>query len=162
MVSENTSTVIAIECFIRKDSSYLMLKRAQNKALMPGFWVGPGGQKELTEGLFECTRREVKEETNLEIDNIRIRATGVSYVEELDLELQLYHLTANYADGYLKGNKKDGNLAWFTVHEILELDNLLPELREILPHIFSDDPKVISYKAQYQNGNTMTFFEIET
>lgn len=70
-------------------------------------------------------------------------------------------MTADYAGGELKQNPKDGELVWLTPQEISKLDNLLAEIHEVLPHIFNDDLRVISYKAVYEKGNEMIHFEIE-
>lgn len=68
----------------------------------------------------------------------------------------------------MKGNFKNKNkrnivvaLEWLTPKEIAKLDNLLSEIREVLPYIFSNNDNVVSYKAVYEKGNKMIDFEIE-
>ena len=152
---------VALECFIKKDGKYLMLHRNSNKRMMPNVWMAPGGHREFSEGLFEAARREIIEETGLKIKNIKIKATGVAYLRDLDEKLYFHFLTADYNGGKLKQNPEDGELVWLTPEEISKLDNLLEELHEVLPYIFSDDDEVISYKAIYEKGNKMSYFELE-
>ena len=153
--------VATLECFIKKDNTYLMLHRNPNKRIMPDIWMAPGGHREFNEGLFACARREIMEETGLAIKNIRIKATGNAYVKDIDQEFYFHMLTADYESGALRGNPEDGKLAWLTKEEILKLDKLLPELKKILPHILSDNQEVISYTAQYESGTLMNEFKIE-
>ena len=153
--------VVTLECFVKKEDKYLLLHRNPNKRIMPDIWMAPGGHREFNEGLFECARREILEETGLTIKNIQIKATGNAYVKDIDQEFYFHMLVADYAGGELKTNESDGTFVWLTNVEILALDKLLPELKHILPHVLSDDPSVISYKAQYTTGTTMDFIEIE-
>ncbi len=152
---------VMIECFIKKDGKYLMLRRADDKKLLPGVWLGPGGKREINEGIFECSRREVKEETGLDIKNLTMLATGSAYLEDMDMEIYYDFTGAEYAGGELLENTPDGELRWLTLDEILKLDNLLSEHKHILPLILKENPKFISYKTVYKTGNIMTKFQIE-
>lgn len=152
---------VTLECFIKKDGKYLMLHRNPTKRIMPDVWMAPGGHREFNEGLFTCARREVLEETGLTIKNIRIRATGNAYLQDLNEEFYFHFLVADYAGGTLVPLVKDGEFKWLTLEEIMALPTLLAELKYVLPHVFSDDPSVLSYRAVYDKGNTMTEFSIE-
>lgn len=123
--------------------------------------MAPGGHREFNEGLFECCRREIKEETGLKIKNIRMKVTGNAYLKDLNQEFYFHLLVADYSGGKLKQNKEDGEFVWLTEDQILKLDMLLVELKTVIPHICSNSNKVISYKAIYEKGNTMSFFQLE-
>ena len=138
-----------------------MLRRHANKRIMPNVWMAPGGHREYCEGLFECARREVMEETGIEITNIRCNVTGVVYMKDIDEEIFLHLLMADYAGGEPKLDTEDGELVWLTAEEIYQLKDLLSELREVLPYVFSDQTKLVSYKAMYEKGNQMVDFAIE-
>lgn len=153
--------LVTLECFVKKDGKYLMLHRNHNKKIMPDVWMAPGGKREFNEGLFESARREIKEETGLSIKNLKIKATGNAYLKDLDQELFFHFITADYAGGRIKKNPEDGELIWLTEKEIPKLDNLLAEIRKILPYIFSKNKQVISYKAEYEKGNKMVMFKME-
>ncbi len=152
---------VTLECFVKKNGKYLMLHRSSHKKIMPDVWMAPGGHREFNEGLFECARREILEETGLKIKNIRLKVVGNAHLKDIDAEIFFNLLVADFADGELKTTIEDGEFVWLSPDEILKLDNLLAELKKVLPHIFSDSEKVISYKAIYNKGNHMTHFEIE-
>lgn len=152
---------VALECFVQKDGKYLMLHRHSTKKIMPNVWMAPGGKRDFNEGLFARAKREILEETGLEIKNLKIKVTGNAYIEDINLELYFHFLTAEWAGGELTPETEVGELAWHTPEEIGKLDNLLAELREVLPHVFADDDKVISYTAVYKSGNEMVEFSLE-
>lgn len=151
----------ALECYVNKDGKWLMLHRHPNKKIMPGVWMAPGGKIERNEGLFECARREIYEETGIKIKNLRIRATGNAYLKDLDSEMFFHFITADWADGELIAETDVGELVWLSSEEIFRLDNLLAELHEVLPFILNENRGIISYKAVYDNGNNMVEFTLE-
>jgi len=153
--------VVTLECFVKKGNKYLLLHRNPAKRIMPNIWMAPGGHREFNEGLFACARREIREETGLEITNIQIKATGNAYIKDIDQEFFFHMLVADYASGELKSNEEDGTLEWLTKKEILKLDNLLPELKNVLPHILSNKKNTISYTTLYETGTNMTKFVLE-
>jgi 8-oxo-dGTP pyrophosphatase MutT (NUDIX family) len=152
---------VSLECYVKKGGKYLMLHRGAHKKIMPDVWMAPGGRREFNEGVFECARREIKEETNLEIKNLKILCTGCAYLKDLDTELFFHFVEADYSEGTLPENSEDGELGWLTLEEILKQDNLLAELKFVLPTVLGKDPKFISYRAVYESGNKMTEFSIE-
>lgn len=123
--------------------------------------MAPGGRREFNEGLFECARREVKEETGLEINNLRIKATGGVYMEDIDLEIYPHLLVADYAGGKLVTSMEDGAFRWLSAEEIYLLPDLLGEVRPLVSHLFGNSDEVVSYKATYKKGNEMTHYLIE-
>ena len=154
---------VILECYVKKDGKYLMLHRKPNKKIMPNVWMAPGGRREFNEGLFECARREIMEETSLEIKNLRIACTGCAYLKDLGTELFFHFIIADYKSGELPEDPDDGELKWLSLEEILKLDNLLGELKHVLPMILKDEKvPVFSYCAVYEQGNEMTEFVIES
>lgn len=158
---DQRNIAVTLECFVRKDGKYLMLYRSPDKRIMPNVWMAPGGHREFNEGLFECARREIKEETGLEIKNLHIKATGNAYLKNLNEEFYFHFVFADYASGTLMQNDKEGELIWLTPKEILKLDKLLAELKHVLPQLFSGKQQVISFKAEYENENKLTYIKIE-
>jgi 8-oxo-dGTP pyrophosphatase MutT (NUDIX family) len=161
MNHEQRNIYVTLQCFVKKDGKYLMLHRGPHKKVMPNVWMAPGGKKEFNEGVFECARREIKEETNLDIKNLHILCTGNAFLKDLGEELFFHLVGADYAGGELPESPEDGKFEWLTLEEILKLNDLLAELKDVLPIILGDNPKVISYCAEYEAGNKMTEFNIE-
>jgi 8-oxo-dGTP diphosphatase len=59
-------TNIGVLVYVKRRGRYLMLHRNKKKNDMhEGFWVAPGGKRELNESIPDCARRELLEETGL-------------------------------------------------------------------------------------------------
>ena len=72
-------TIATVQCFIKKNDQYLMLLRDDKKELLPNILVAPGGHKKFSEGIFECAKREIREETGIEICKIQLKAIGIGH-----------------------------------------------------------------------------------
>lgn len=84
----------------------------------PDTWALPGGKLEFTETILECAKREVKEETNLEIDDLEI--FGVVDDIQTDKHFVTIHVIANYFKGELKPMEieKEDKWQWFDLNEL--------------------------------------------
>lgn len=51
----------------KKDDKFLAVKRAKQDKIFGGMWGLPGGQIEKGESVFQAAKRELKEETNLDL-----------------------------------------------------------------------------------------------
>ncbi len=153
--------IVTLECFVHKDGKYLMLHRKPDKRIMPDVWMAPGGKREFNEGLFSCARREILEETGLIIKNLHIRATGNGYLQDIDQEVFFHFVFADYESGEVLSSPPDGELVWLTPTEILQLDNVLAEIKQVGPYIFANPQQIISYTAVYDSGNHMAEFNLE-
>lgn len=66
---ESPNVRVGIAVFVFKDGKFLVQKR--QGSLGEGSWALPGGHLEFGESFEDTTRREVKEESNLNIKNVR-------------------------------------------------------------------------------------------
>ena len=93
-------------------------------------WGIPGGSKELNETLEECAIRELKEETNINVNDLELVTvlSGEEYCfkypneDELDCVIALYKVS-NYA-GELKINDGESReLKFFSLYNLPELES---------------------------------------
>lgn len=77
---ERPNVRVGIGVFVFKDGKFLMQQRKGSHGA--GSWSVPGGHLEFGESFEDTARREVKEETNLEIKNVRFGAVTNDYFED--------------------------------------------------------------------------------
>ncbi len=63
---------VIMKAMVLKNNKILILKRHTKQKVAPDKWEMTGGKLEIEESLEECLTREVKEETNLDIEIKRI------------------------------------------------------------------------------------------
>lgn len=78
---ENPNVRVGVGVFVFKDGKFLVQKRQGSHDA--GTWSLPGGHLEFGESFEETARREVKEESDLNIKNVRFAAvTNDHFVDE--------------------------------------------------------------------------------
>ena len=118
----NTSFYIGAHVLIRDKNKFLLLHRTKTKAYMPGEWDIPGGGLEQGEDLEETAKREVNEETGL---NIYPRKILFAYSNKKELPLRqtvqvIYEAPYNGGDVIINPSEHD-EYRWVTKDELLDL-----------------------------------------
>ena len=97
---ETPNVRVGVGVFVFKDGKFLMQKRQGSHGA--GTWSLPGGHLEFGESFEETARREVKEESNLDIKNVRFGAiTNDHFVDENKHYVTIWMLS-EWAGGELK------------------------------------------------------------
>ena len=114
---------VGIGVMILDDNQVLLGHRSKDKKDTGGIfeidcWTLPGGKQEYFETFFECAKREVKEETNLEIGELKL--FGAADDIQPDRHYITLHIIAKKHSGELKVMEptKEDRWEWF------ELDKL--------------------------------------
>lgn len=136
---------VAITAIIRKDGRYLITRRSANKKRFPGMWTVPGGKLETGDYLSlpkdteyywynvleKVLRREVREETGIEIDNIEY-LTSLATVHADGSPSLVISCAADYISGDIKLKKNESDeYAWVNLEEVKNyqlLDGIYDEL----------------------------------
>ncbi|MGC8812525.1 MAG: NUDIX hydrolase [Candidatus Aenigmatarchaeota archaeon] len=63
---------VVVSCLLEKDGKILLVKRKKSKKAFPSFWGVPTGKVKAGETLEEALIREVKEETGLEVEPLKL------------------------------------------------------------------------------------------
>jgi len=110
-----------VSVLIQKGKKYLMIQQPETKPL-PCRWFAPSGAKEEGETIEQAARREVKEETGLEIEGIKELA-----VIKSDWKTERTHfLLARWKSGRVRPDLREINsYGWFSYEQILKLE-LMP------------------------------------
>lgn len=119
-VGHSPIMVTAVICIIYdKQKGFLLEKRADN-----GMWCLPGGAIELGETLDQALKREVKEETGLDIKNAKLIDVVASVHMVYPNKDEVYYTDVLYETkdyfGELKYDEESTELKWFKPNEIPE------------------------------------------
>lgn len=111
---------IIVHALIKVDGKYLVIKRSKEENVYPEYYDIPGGMVELGEKPCDGLIREVKEEVNLRIKNLKIIHEDSNYDEikdkifirivylaELDCDFEDLVIDEAEHSGYLLINKLD-------------------------------------------------------
>ncbi len=107
-------------CYIEKDGKYLMLHRIrkQNDVNFDK-WIGIGGKFEEDESPYDCARREIFEETSLEVKKLCYRGIVTFICQPYESE-QMHLFTATEFSGSIS-KCDEGVLEWVDKSRLKDL-----------------------------------------
>lgn len=143
IVSEDGRRTLLVHRIAREDDDHL------------GKYNGVGGKMHPDEDVVACMRREVKEETGLDVLAMTLRGTvnwtgfGPNGEDWLGF---IFRIDRTAGEAYREN--EEGPLAW---HDIADLDTLpmWEGDRRFLPLVFDDDPRMFHGYMPY-DGDTPT------
>lgn len=129
-MDENKAHYVAATGIIMKNGKYLITKRADWEKVFSGMWTVPGGKLEVNDykdkqkdtGLHwynileKLLRREVKEETGLNIKNISY-LTSMTFIRPDNIPVLVVSLYADYDSGEVVLSKDMTDYKWVDLEE---------------------------------------------
>ena len=132
---------LGVLVYIEKDKQILMIHR-QKRDEHQGFWLAPGGKIEANEPPHEAARREVIEETGLELTNLHLQGL-LSFPDLGDSpfgdEWHVFVFYSNSFQGALREDCPEGTLAWISTKELMSLPMWEGD-RLFTPMVFGEQP----------------------
>lgn len=133
-------------CFVFNGDDVLLMKRAPHRRVFPNRYNGVGGHIERHEDPLTGALREINEETDLNIRDVRF--SGAYNIDAgAATGIVLFIFSAISDSRHLKPDSPEGTLHWIPVDQTGDID-----LVEDLPHIL---PRVIE---GYRNPEQAPFF----
>ena len=139
---------VAVTGIIRKDGKYLICKRSPNEKVFPSKWCVPGGKIEKKDfvndpkdtsnhwlDVFEkILKKEIKEETDLEIDNIGY-VSNLAFVRPNGFSTIIISLFADHKSGEVKLNEDElVEHAWVNLEEAKNynlIENIYEQIEKV-------------------------------
>ncbi|MBI2459430.1 MAG: nucleotide exchange factor GrpE [Parcubacteria group bacterium] len=123
--------------FIFNEQGKLFLTRSPK---WNNLWVVHGGKVEFGESLEEALKREIKEETNLSIRDIRYFITVELNRTEArpDLHMVVNEYIALTSDSEVKLNNEHSEFDWRTPEDWLKEKDLYPNVREAIEYYLNE------------------------
>lgn len=143
MANHSPTFYAASYAVLTKDGAVLLQYRAQT-GWMDGYWGLPAGHIEETESVEEALRREVKEETSIELSDSDVKLAHVMHRVSTDRVYFDFFFTAHAWKGEPQNTEplKHDELKWFPLRALPE--NTIPYIKRVLERIensvfFSED-----------------------
>lgn len=140
---------LATLCYVRDNNKTLMVHRVFKAGdVHVGKWNGLGGKFEPGETPEECARREIKEESGLEVLELKLKGFLTFPKFARDEDWYVFVFIGRHPVGDLI-ESPEGKLAWIPDAEINKL-NLWEGDKTFLPWL--DEDRFFSGKFVYQGG----------
>ena len=142
-------------CYIEKDGCWLMLHRIKKvQDENAGKWIGIGGHLEENEAPEECVLREIREETGLEVTDLKLRGLITFILPDWGNELTFLYTARTGGDvptDRLDG--PEGILRWVPIPDVESL-SLWEGDRVFLP-LLNQRQDCFSLKLTYLPGGAL-------
>jgi 8-oxo-dGTP diphosphatase len=135
---------VTATAIVRKDGRYLIVKRSPEKKVFPGRWHVPGGGLETDDyvklpkttpdawyfSLENSLKREVMEETGLEIDNLKY-LLSLTFIRPDNIPVLTLSFCCDWKGGEVRLNDENVDYKWVDFKEAKNYDLIEGILEEI-------------------------------
>jgi len=132
--AEYLNTVIVVFCYIIKNDKVLLIKR--NNPPAQHEYTVVGGKKEKSENLIDACKREVLEEANLSVNNLKLVGIINNFIDGLDEEYMTFYFKAENFTGEIKSSP-EGDVQWYNIEKSFEKEGISRYYEEISPFVFA-------------------------
>ncbi len=153
-------------CFVLNGDDVLLMKRAPTRRVFPNQYNGVGGHIERNEEPLTGAIREIREETGLDVRDVRLRAVyNIDAGQETGIVLFVFTAWSDSREAV--ADEREGTLHWIPREAVLDYD-LVEDIPHILPrvlamgdadaplfvHVSYDENDAIQMRFN-QNGSTL-------
>ena len=148
-----TSITIGNVCFLFNTTKDEVLLLKRSRFPMQGMWTGVGGKTNLMEDINLSCIREIKEETNFNIDNVVLKGVIKTILDETNTSWLLFVYTSITKE---KDFHKcdEGELKWIPVSKI-ENYQLIGFIKEIFSYIVAENSLIEGTIIHDKNGKVL-------
>ena len=136
-MSKDPKVTIGNVCFIRNaESQLLLLKRSRNP--MKDMYTGVGGKTHFNEDIHFSCLREVKEETDLILTELKLKAVMKTILEGTESSSWILFVYVGQTQTRDVKTCDEGTLEWIDISKLGSY-HLIGFIREILPYVLSEN-----------------------
>ncbi len=149
--------ILSTVCYIEKEGKYLMLHRTKKENdINKEKWLGIGGKFEDKESPEDCIIREVKEETGLILNSVKLRGM-LTFINTICETEYIYIFTSDDFTGNLI-ECNEGDLQWVEKDKVTSL-NLWEGDKIFIEKIKENNP-FFTIKYVY-DGDTLLHYDLK-
>ena len=114
---------VAVRLILRNDKGCILFLKRKNAKHANGKWCLPGGKIGALEKIEDACRKEIKEETNLDISDIKLLFYNNDFPvkNESDKYYLGLYFTANFS-GEIRLNDESSEYAWISPNRITDFN----------------------------------------
>jgi 8-oxo-dGTP diphosphatase len=127
MTSESETPVVGVGVVVVEDGAILLVQRGRDPGR--GLWAVPGGKVRRGEPLREAARREVREETGLDVEIGEVIWTGEHIDEEF--HIVLLDFTGSVRGGELRAGDDADDVRWVSLFDVADYP-LTPTMYDLI------------------------------
>lgn len=115
---------VGIGCIVFREEAVLLVRRGKPPRI--GQWSLPGGAQHVGEKAEEAARRELREETSIEVGQMMLAYVFDAINEDEDGRARYHYTIIDFAALWLEGEARAGDdvseVAWALPHELVAYD----------------------------------------
>ena len=115
---------VGIGCIVFREEAVLLVRRGKPPRI--GQWSLPGGAQHVGERAEEAARRELREETSIEVGQMALAYVFDAINEDEDGRARYHYTIIDFAALWLEGEARAGDdvseVAWALPHELVRYD----------------------------------------
>ena len=128
--------VVVVTGIVKFKDKILLLKRNSKMEMHPSKWSFPGGKVIAGETLFEALKRELREETNLEVLGDKKYISDYTFTRPSGKNTIGFCFLVNSISEKVKLSKEFTDFAWINPNDIENYD-IIPYLKEEVKKAFN-------------------------
>ena len=153
-MEEYAYNVAVVFCYLVKEGKVLLIRREKPPAYLQ--YTVVGGKKEAGEDLYDACRREVLEETGLNVQDLRLRGVASQFLEGLNFEVTSYYFLSDSFTGDAAGSA-EGSVEWCDIELSMQKEGISEYYVRVTPYVMDDRGVFLASVRSDREGRIQSF-----
>lgn len=144
------ATGIGTNVFVLHEDEVLVIKRPDDKIVLPGFFHPVGGHVEFHENPAEAALKELWEETGIKAKSLKLKGV-ISELNSMDQDENwlIFHFTTIVDSKNIK-KTNEGKLVWLPIQDFINSEKLFPSVKNTAKYLLDNTNRVVYATFRYK------------